>query len=107
MNIFEFAIEFERENRDDYLERSRNAPNKYISSLFEYLAEEERKHEEIIVQLREEKMVEEIESDIGEKAKDSFRKMLKELPEIVFPKEDVHIYKEALELERKSKEFYQ
>lgn len=44
MNIFEIAIDFERENRDYYLERSRNAPNKYISSLFVDLAEEERKH---------------------------------------------------------------
>ena len=55
MNIYEFAVEFEREHREYYLERSKKAPTEHMKKLFEEMAEEERKHEEIVLQLRAEK----------------------------------------------------
>ncbi|HOA40543.1 MAG: ferritin family protein [Halanaerobiales bacterium] len=106
MNIFDFAIEFERELHDYYQEKSKNAPNEYMRKLFAELAAEELKHEQIVLQLRAEKMVEEVESDIKEKARDFFQRMVDELPEMIFPEDEVEIYKQAVELERKSKEFY-
>lgn len=106
MNIFKFAIEFERENRAYYLERSRNTNNVHLSSLFKKLAEEEKKHEMIVNELMAEKLVADIESDINVRAKDFFRKIADNLPETFSPTEEIHVYKEALELERKSKDFY-
>ena len=106
MNIFEFAVEFEREHRDYYLERSKNAPTEHMEELFEQMAADERKHEEIVLQLRAEQGVEEVESDIKERARDFFRNMIEELPELIFPADEVEIYRQAVELERKSKEFY-
>lgn len=106
MNIYEFAVEFEREHREYYLERSKKAPTEHMKKLFEEMAEEERKHEEIVLQLRAEKVVEEVESDIKERARDFFRKMIDELPELIFPEDEAEIYRQAVELEIKSKEFY-
>jgi len=106
MNIFEFAIKFERENREYYLERSRKTSNENLRLLFKELAAEEKKHEEIIIQLRSEKTVENIVSDINKTAEECFQKMAENLPETVIPTEEAHIYKEAVELEKSSKDFY-
>ena len=106
MDIFEFAVNFERENRDYYLERSRNTDNTYLKSLFEKLADEEKKHEEIIKELISKKKIEHEESDIIDSAKNTFQMMADKLVDSILPTEEVHIYKQAVELEKKSKEFY-
>ena len=106
MDIFEFAVNFEKENRDYYLERSRNTDNKYLKSLFEELASEEKKHEEIIKELISEKKIEHEESDIIDSAKSTFQQMTDELADNILLTEEVHIYKQAVELEKKSKDFY-
>ncbi len=106
MDIFEFAVNFERENRDYYLERSKNTDNKYLKSLFEKLADEEKEHEEIIKELISEKKIEHEESDIIDSAKNSFKMIADDLGDNILPTEEVHIYKQAIELERKSKDFY-
>ena len=106
MNIFEFAVNFERENRDYYLERSKNTDNSYLKSLFQELAEEEKKHEEIVKELMSEKKTEYVKSNIIDSARVAFQKMADDLPKNVLPTEEIHIYKQAVELEMKSKEYY-
>ncbi len=106
MDIFEFAVNIEKENRDYYLERSRNTDNKYLKSLFEDLADEEKKHLGIIKEMISEKKIEHEESDIIDSAKNTFQMMADELEDNILPTEEVHIYKQAVELEKKSKEFY-
>lgn len=107
MNVFEFAVNFEKENREYYLERSEKTDSPYLKNLFQQLADEEKKHEEIVIQLMNEGTVEDVESDIIDTAKNTFRSMAQDLPDTVLPTEEVHIYKQAIELERKSKEYYQ
>ncbi|MFP4661441.1 MAG: ferritin-like domain-containing protein [Halanaerobiales bacterium] len=106
MDIFDFAINFERENKVYYLERSKNTDNKYLKTLFEKLAAEEKRHEEIVKELKAEKEVESVESDIIASAKETFQNMAEDLPETDLPTEEIHIYKQAVELEKKSKDFY-
>lgn len=106
MDIFEFAVNFERENRDYYLERSSNTDNVYLKSLFEELAEEEKKHEQIVKELMSEKKTGHVESEIIGFAKETFQKMTDDLPDTILPTEEVHIYKQAVELEIKSKDYY-
>ncbi|MFP4016117.1 MAG: ferritin-like domain-containing protein [Halanaerobiales bacterium] len=106
MDIYEFAMNFERENKDYYLERSQNTDNKHLKYLFEKLAAEESRHEKIVEELKAEKQVESIESDIVSSARETFQNMAEDLPETILPTEEVHIYKQAVELEKKSKDFY-
>ena len=106
MDIYNFAIDFERENRDYYLKRKENTDNKFLKNLFEKLAADEKEHEEIIRGLMDGKKVDYIESDILSNAKDTFEKISADLPDTVIPTEEVHIYRQAIEMERKSKDFY-
>ncbi len=106
MDIFEFAVNFEKENRDYYLERSKNTDNKFLKSLFKDLADEEKKHEEIIKELISEKKIDHQESDVIDTAKNTFQMMADNLDDNTLPTEEVHIYKQAVELEEKSKAFY-
>ncbi|MFW6264540.1 MAG: ferritin-like domain-containing protein [Bacillota bacterium] len=104
--MFQFAIDFEKENREYYLERAENTDNEYLKSLFENLAGEEKKHEEIIKQLMEDEKVDYVESDLIDNAKKAFDEIAAELPDNILPTEEVHIYKQAVEMEKRSREYY-
>ena len=107
MDIYEFAINFEQENQafyDQFAEKCSNSP---LAKVFKNLADEERKHERIIRQMRDNKELEAVESDILPKAKEAFEAISKDLPENeILPTEQVDIYKKAIALEEKSIEFY-
>ena len=106
MNIYDFAINFERENREFYEKCAAESASDDLKQVFLDLADEERKHEEIVKQLKEEKTVDEVEAGILPKAKRAFENISKDLPEGVLPKEQVDVYKQAKDMETKSYEFY-
>jgi len=108
MNIYDFAIDFERENQDFYKECAENTSHEDLKKVFLELAEEEKKHENIVRQLKENKEVDEVEAGILPKAKEAFQKISENMPtgEGVMPDEQVDVYKKAVDLERKSYEFY-
>src|SRR6056297_2358044 len=106
MNIYDFAIDFERENREFYEKCAAESASDDLKQVFLDLADEERKHEEIVKQLKAEKKVDEVEAGIMPKAKKAFEKISKDIPEGVLPKEQVNVYKQAKEMETKSYEFY-
>ncbi|OEG63611.1 rubrerythrin [Halanaerobium saccharolyticum] len=108
MNIYDFAIDFEIENREFYEECAANTSHEDLKKVFLELAEEEKKHENIVRQLKENKEVDEVESGILPKAKEAFDKIADNMPtgDDVMPEEQVDVYKKAIDLERKSYEFY-
>lgn len=53
MDIYEFAIEFEQENQKFYNEFAEKSSNTSLKNVFLNLAEEEKKHENIIRQMRD------------------------------------------------------
>ncbi len=108
MNIFEFALDFEKEQKEFYRKAARESKNKYLKKIFNDLAEEEKKHEEIVEQLLQEKNVDHIESDILPRAKEGFEKIATtRSKEKVIPEEQVDVYKRAREMESESYTFYQ
>lgn len=108
MNIYDFAIDFEIENRKFYEECAENTTQTDLKNVFLELAEEEKKHENIVRQLKENKEVDEVETGIITKAKDAFEKISKNMPtgEGIMPDEQVDVYKKAIDLETNSYEFY-
>lgn len=44
MNIYEFAIDFEQENRDYYQKCAEQTKDENLKRIFNYLTEEEKKH---------------------------------------------------------------
>lgn len=109
MNIYDFAIDFEIENREFYEECAENTPQEDLKQVFIELAGEEKKHENIVRQLKENKEVDEVETGILPKAKEAFEKISETMPsgENVMAEEQVDVYKKAIGLETKSYEFYQ
>ncbi len=106
MDIYEFAINFERENREYYEKCAEEVEQEGLKSVFRELAEEERKHENIVKQLKADKKVGEVVSDILPYAKTAFDKIAAKLPENPLTAEQVDVYNKALAMETKSYEYY-
>jgi rubrerythrin len=108
MNIYDFALDFERENKDYYEECAEQTRDSNLKRIFNYLAKEERRHEEIVKKLKQEEEVAKIESDILPKAKEVFKEIAKNIS-VNSEKpvqEDVNLYRKAVEMERSSYNFY-
>ncbi len=107
-NIFKFAIEFEQENQKFYNDCAAKANNKKLKQVFNRLAEEEKKHEEIIRDLAKTEEIAKVESDIVNDAKEVFTEVTKDFAtdKGVLPEDQLSVYKEALELESKSHDYY-
>src|SRR6056297_1723547 len=79
MNIYDFAINFEIENRKLYEELAEKSGNEHLRGVFLRLAKAEKEHEHIVRQLKEQKKVDEVETDILSSAKDAFESISKDL----------------------------
>src|SRR5690554_1858293 len=107
MDVFKFALDFEREHKKFYQKLARESENEYLKNIFNYLAEEEAKHEKVVKQLSKEEKLEDIESDILPRAKKVFEKISATITNENIPVEQVDVYKKAREMETESYEFYQ
>ena len=106
-DIYQFALEFERENRKFYEECASGTNDETLKNVFEELAAEEAKHEEIVKALADERNVDKVKSDINMRAKEAFDKIADNFNESdLMPEGQVDIYKKAKELEVKSKNYY-
>ncbi|MFW5856077.1 MAG: ferritin-like domain-containing protein [Bacillota bacterium] len=106
MNVFEFALNFEKEHKDFYQEQSQKNKNNSLKTVFDYLVKEEEKHEKIVKRLSEDERVEHIESDILPRAKEAFEKIAGNIDNEVIPAEQVDVYKKARDMEEKTHRFY-
>lgn len=106
MNVFEFALNFEKEHKEFYQEQSQKNKNNSLKTVFDYLVKEEEKHEKIVRRLSEDERVEHIESDILPRAKEAFEKIAGNIDNEVIPVEQVDVYKKARDMEEKTHKFY-
>lgn len=106
MDIYQFAIDFERENRKYYEECAENVEDESIKSVFLELSAEEAKHERIVKKLRDKENVEDLDFDIIPRVNEVFSEIKENIPNKVMPNDQVDIYKTALDMEEKSKDFY-
>lgn len=106
MDIYQFAINFERENREYYEKCAEKTEDKAIKSVFLELSSEEAKHERIVKELRDNNEIEDLEFDIIPKVNEVFSQIKEGMPDKVMPTDQVDIYDKALNMEEKSKDFY-
>ncbi|MFZ7131049.1 MAG: ferritin-like domain-containing protein [Eubacteriales bacterium] len=109
MNIYDFAINFEIESRKLYEKFAEESGNENLRGVFQGLAEEEKRHENILRQLKEDKKIDEVDSDILSTAKKAFELISKDLTDRkdnVLPQQQVDVYKKAKEIEVDSYKFY-
>ncbi|MGM0409820.1 MAG: ferritin-like domain-containing protein [Bacillota bacterium] len=105
-DVYDFAVEFEREHRDFYKQMIESTNEESLKSVFEKLVEQEEKHEKIVRQLQNSEKVEHVESKIIPDAKETFEKIASNLPDSVLPDDQVELYKKAREMEERTYEFY-
>ena len=105
-NVFDFALEFEEEHQSFYEDMIEKTENEGLKKVFSDLLEQEKKHVEIVKQLKQEKKVEYVESNILPRAKKAFKEISSDLPDNVLPDDQVDIYKKAREMEQRTYDFY-
>lgn len=107
MDIYEFALEFEKRHGDFYREQAEKAGNRGLKRVFNRLAEEEAKHEKVVKKLAAGEKVEHVESDLIPDVKEAFDRIAVDVEEETAPTGQVDLYKKALEMEEESYDFYQ
>lgn len=109
MNIFEFAMKMETDGRDFYLAQSRKIDSPWLKKILVELADDELKHYNIFKAMKEGHTTEYKEAEktkIIPTLKNVFETLKEQKKEFTFPAESKKIWTEALEIEKKSEDFY-
>src|SRR6056297_1902877 len=107
MGIYKFALNFEKENREYYEKCASQTKSEHLRKIFNYLANEEKKHEEIVRKLADGEM-DPYESDILPKSKEIFQTMADDISknENIYEADNLGIYRKAVKMEQESHDFY-
>ncbi len=105
MNIFDFAIKMEQDGKAYYDKLAKDATLPGLQKIFAGLAEDEQKHYDIFVALRDGGNVAMADSTVLEFSKNVFAELPTESGEAV--KDDLDSYRLAMELEAESFRLYE
>ena len=105
MDIFEFAIQMERDGRQFYLDLAKHASSDSVRNILTMLAEDEAKHQQVIEQMRD-GLATMADSQIMENAKNIFQRMKEFGDDFQVNRDSESLYRQAMEAERKSCDFY-
>ena len=105
MDIFEFAIQMERDGQDFYHQLASKATHTSIKNILNMLADDEFKHQEAIEKARTSSFVMP-ETGVLDHAKNVFRQMQDFGGQFDFSGDEEALYRQAMELENKSIAFY-
>ena len=105
MNIFEFAIQMERDGQEYYRELATKATHPGITKILDTLVADELRHQQILEQVQK-GAVEIPETETLDKAKNVFQQMKDFGEEVDLSGQEESLYRHAIELEQNSISFY-
>jgi rubrerythrin len=107
MDIYEFALRMEEDGKNYYMELAEKIPKQSLKNIFVMLADDEEIHYQIIKELKMKNPVFR-ESTILDRAQNIFQELQikTDEQENVFPRNFIEAYNHALEIEKKSIDFY-
>jgi rubrerythrin len=105
MDIYEYAMEMERDGENFYRELARKTPNKGLQSILAMLADAEVKHWKLFENMKRHDKVHVKEMPILDNVKNIFIQM-KEQKQTEVNVSEIEMYRKAQEIERKSRDFY-
>ncbi len=106
MDIFEFAMEKEKDSRDFYNQLADKTADKGLAKIFNMLADEEAKHYRIIEQMKNNSSQDIGDTNILSDAKNILKRLKETSDKLSFPASQIGVYKKALTIEQQSREFY-
>jgi len=107
MDIYEFAMEKERHSEQTYRDMAKRTDHEGLRNILTMLADEEVKHYHTIEHMKARTPVEVTETSILDHARDMFEKMRKAAAKFDFEISEADLYREAAQIEKQSKEYYQ
>lgn len=106
MNIFEFAMNKEKLSEDYYRQISRKTENKGLSHILTMLADEERKHFEVVQKLQRQIPQTVADTNLLGDAKAVFQKMRDAAEHFNIDITELELYEKARDIEKESRQFY-
>ena len=105
MDIFDYAMQMEKDGEDYYRQLAEKTDNKGIKTIFTLLADEEVKHYKTLKGMKT-KRPEMAETTVLTDAKNIFARMRDSGESFDFDAEQSALYRKAQDIEKKSEEFY-
>ncbi|MFP4548187.1 MAG: ferritin family protein [Fidelibacterota bacterium] len=106
MNIFDYAIEMEKDGEQFYRDLANKTNNPGFKSILNMLADDEVKHREILEKMKDTSDTEMEETKILSASKNIFQQIQDDKVKIISKDEEIDLYREAREIEKKSIDFY-
>lgn len=106
MDIFEFAIEKEKLSEDYYRQLAEKTTNKGLEGIFLMLAEEEKKHAQIVRDMQKQPIDTVTETSVLDDARKVFESMSKSAEDFNFDIEEAKLYQKAAQIETDSENYY-
>jgi len=107
MNIFDYAMQLEKEGENFYRDIVKATPNRGLKTIFSWLAEEEVKHYRIFESMKAEGKPTLVETAILQDAKTIFEEMRNKHEPFHFENIQTEAYRKAQAIEKKSQDFYE
>jgi len=105
MDIFEFALQMEKEGMDLYLEIAGKSDDRGIQKIFGMLASDEKRHQDVIRRMRDgDPDVE--ETEVLSEARNVFAGMRDDGEKIDTAQPQSDLYRKAMDIEERSVRFY-
>jgi rubrerythrin len=104
-DIFEYAMQMEKDGEDYYRRATQQTGNKGMKTILTMLADEEVKHYNILEKIKTQK-TQIVESEILTDAKNVFVQIKESGDSFDFDINEVELYKKARDIEKKSRDFY-
>jgi rubrerythrin len=105
MDIFEYAMQMERDGEQYYRQLAERTPNKGLKTILTMLADEEVRHYNVIKEIRTDKP-QLAETAILQDARNVFVQIREANEQFDLEVEQIDLYKKAQDIEQKSRDFY-
>ena len=105
MNIFDYAMQLEKDGETFYRELAQKSDDSGIKSIFNMLADDEVKHNKILEDMKKEEKPQMANTEVLKSARNIFAQ-LKEEGKFDYKLPQIELYKKAQGLEKKTEDFY-
>ena len=106
MDIYEFALQMEKDGEDYYRDQALKASNRGLKNIFIFLADAEAQHYDMLKKMKDSDDIQLPDADILSDVKSVFKKMKDENDTGGVDASQAEIYRKALDFERENLVFY-